>query len=521
MTPKPPTNWREMLDCPCVMGCEAELTVLKADGASATPGATARSAATLVREVARLVPALADDEGGIFTPAGRLYVDGAYLEVATAECASPWETVATLRTLERLVESARRRLWNRHRTVTGVCRANVHAVVGTTAGIHDNFAVADSIDSPATLMPHVASQVVYSGAGGLDPLHPGIVPILSPRRRLLLRRETVPGSRRLVHLREPHATSTLRIHVTGGEQLCFERGAVLRLGTTALLLKLLEHGKRLTRRPMLVSPDRAIDGFARSLRYRARLLSGGSASAVEIQRVYLNAVAKHVHAPFMPDWAEPLIELWDETLRALETQHRHAPEPPWFDWQAKARLFRAYLNAMGFDREKVGLWNNVLTALVQAGTHIRCEPADDEYLVTLARRCLRGGHPQRVRARRLLRRHQLELRDLRNFLGLRRRLLELELRFCLLGPGGLAWRVPPHPMQNPYAGLPVLDSLRIASVGPVVPRAQVRAELIQEHAHTGNAWQCNWDHAGSRSAHRRIALAEVTSLEPTRHAGRR
>ncbi len=59
----------------------------------------------LFRALCQLTPYLPGKQG-IFTPYGRIYVDGAHLELATAECSSPYQTPLIAEQLETIVARA-------------------------------------------------------------------------------------------------------------------------------------------------------------------------------------------------------------------------------------------------------------------------------------------------------------------------------------------------------------------------------------------------------------------------------
>ena len=273
-----------------LFGLEAELAL------SATRASTTLPTRTLVGtfdQIARRTLAhLPNGNRMYLANGGLLYIDcGLHPEVATPECTTPWEAVCHLRAGERLVG----RLAGLARIELGadsvlVSRSNVDYVAGTTWGCHESYLGRRTIDEYRDwLVPHLASRVVYTGCGGLDPRSPGIRLSLSPRVSHIDRvvSPDSTGNRGIFHTRnESLCKGYSRIHVLAGDNACSHRSTWLKVGTTALIVALAEARPASTVR--LLEPVHAMKGFARNLHHRARVQIGNESAvrmtATEVQR---------------------------------------------------------------------------------------------------------------------------------------------------------------------------------------------------------------------------------------------
>lgn len=166
----------------------------------------------------------------------------------------------------------------------------------TTWGYHENYAcprgdVALQPDRLATLGLHLATRNLYTGAGAVIP------GIEGEESRFYLGQKTLNitqdfstgtvTAKPLVNLRsEPLAAEYVRMHVTSGDANMSPWATRMKLGTTSLVLDLIEQGTDLTyldvgdRRLHQLAQHTAADG---SLRYPFELASGATITPAEIQ----------------------------------------------------------------------------------------------------------------------------------------------------------------------------------------------------------------------------------------------
>jgi proteasome accessory factor A len=122
-----------------------------------------------------------------------------------------------------------------------------------------------------------------------------------------------PSFARLFHRRQ-------RLQLTLGEANMAQFAEYLKVGTTLLVLDVIEAGE-LRDVPRLRRPLQALRAISADpdLRATVRLAGGGRASALEIQRFYLNACRRFLdRRDAAPAEAHEVVRLWEETLDALE-----------------------------------------------------------------------------------------------------------------------------------------------------------------------------------------------------------
>ena len=235
---------------------------------------------------------------------------------------------------------------------------------GNSWGTHENYECTASFDDRqlAFLNLHLATRIVHSGAGGLDPTHPGLRPVLSPRACRLVVSFNAQGSysKSLVFAKPAHYCRGYRLHVFSGESLLSARASYLKYATTALVAALCDTPGF---RPVLASfgsPIRALRIVNRdtSLSVRLRLSDGRCLTALGIQR--LIAAAIETRLPQLPPWAPDALHAWHQVLDDLETLGEAAQRS--LDWPIYLQLLRSIVSELGFSEEKVRRVNQGLVS---------------------------------------------------------------------------------------------------------------------------------------------------------------
>jgi proteasome accessory factor A len=292
----------------------------------------------------------------------RLYVDSGLgllnIEYSTPECTNPEELIAHVRAGDRLLASLGRKLEQNEplldRAFISKCNFDYS---GHTSGSHENYLHTSSQRQLASqLIPHLISRIIYTGGGGFDDSVPHVEYMLSPRVRFL---EQVSSSgsqsdRAIFGTRQESLSNSHygRLHLLCGEGVRYDISEYLRLGVTALLVKLVDSGVRLAD-GIEIKPLRAINIVARDIgcRKEVALINGDRATAIDLQRHYLRKVQAHVGRPYLPDWADLLCRRWQLTLDSLETDPMQLIGI--LDWPTKLDLYRAYAEHSGFDWQRL------------------------------------------------------------------------------------------------------------------------------------------------------------------------
>jgi proteasome accessory factor A len=190
----------------------------------------------------------------VLTNGARFYNDHTHPEYSTPECASLWDLLAQERAGEEILrQCARRRTAARGRGVVRLYKNNTD-FAGHSYGCHENYLIGRGMpfaEVVAGLVPFLVTRQIFAGAGkvGVEGDVPGPAAAfqLSQRADFF---ETLAGvdtmvRRPLVNTRdEPHADPTRyrRLHLILGDANMAEHAAALKLGTTLLVLDLLEQG---------------------------------------------------------------------------------------------------------------------------------------------------------------------------------------------------------------------------------------------------------------------------------------
>jgi proteasome accessory factor A len=154
--------------------------------------------------------------------------------------------------------------------------------------------------------------------------------------------------RPLVNTRdEPHADASKyrRFHVIIGDANMSQFATALKIGTTALVLDLIEQGK--APQLELASPIEATKAISRDQEFRwlVQLRDGRTISAVDIQRLYLAAAREHGDSSDADTtW---LLQEWEKVLDDLERDVTLCQDR--VDWVAKRFLLTTFRESEGLE----------------------------------------------------------------------------------------------------------------------------------------------------------------------------
>ena len=289
----------------------------------------------------------------------RLYVDtGFHPEYATPECDRLLDLVAYDRAGERLVEDLVRRADGRlpDHDVAGRIQAfkNNTDSAGNSYGCHENYLVSrDTSYSRLTeaLVPFFVSRQILTGAGRIHQGAAGFEYHVSQRAEHIgdeVSGTTVAG-RPIINTRdEPHADGQRfrRLHVIVGDSNMSETTTYLKVGTTALVLDMIED-EFFGASVGLESAVSALRTISRdpTLRQRVRLRDGRAYTAVEIQLVYLEACQAHARRTGADPSTTAVLRRWEDVLARLARDPMTADRD--VDWVIKKRLVDRYMAKHG------------------------------------------------------------------------------------------------------------------------------------------------------------------------------
>jgi proteasome accessory factor A len=285
----------------------------------------------------------------------RLYLDvGSHPEYATPECDSISDLVAHdkagERILDALVAGAEARL--REEGIRGVIYLfkNNTDSAGNSYGCHENYLTGrrdDFAHYTEVLIPFLVSRQIYAGAGKVLQTARGAVFCLSQRAEHIWEgvSSATTRSRPIINTRdEPHADAERfrRLHVIVGD-------SNMKVGTTSILLRMLEDPGTILRDLTLENPIRAIREISHDLtcRRKVRLANGREVSALQIQSEYLTRALRFRDSHGLSPQEDRALDMWEHCLKALESDPMTLARE--CDWVAKYQLIEAYRERHGLN----------------------------------------------------------------------------------------------------------------------------------------------------------------------------
>ncbi|WP_081618035.1 Pup--protein ligase [Corynebacterium pilosum] len=323
-------------------------------------------------EVARYLfrPVVAKyQSSNIFTPsAARLYLDvGSHPEYATAECDSLTQLLnhdkAGERIYHELALQAEQALADDHIGGTVYLFKNNVDSAGNSYGAHENYLISREMVLKSLgkqLLPFMITRQLICGAG-----------LIKDGRFVLSQRadqvwegvsSATTRTRPIINTRdEPHGDSHRfrRMHVIAGDSNMAEPTFALKVGSTLLVIEMLEAGFDL--------PDFELENAIKHVRDIAddatgstvlKLKDGSTVTALEVQQAIYSSARAWLEV--RPDEGTPneemarVVDLWGRVLRAIETQDFSQVNTE-IDWVIKRTLLDAYRDKLGvgYDHPKL------------------------------------------------------------------------------------------------------------------------------------------------------------------------
>lgn len=297
---------------------------------------------------------------------GRLYVDGAHPEYSTPECTNAREMVAFERAGERVMAECLRALARVRGGERFVLYKNNTDGKGNSYGYHENYLIARSVPFDRivrAMVPFLVTRPIYAGAGkvGAENQTQPVDYQISQRAdffECLVDLNTMV-KRPIINTRdEPHADPAKyrRFHVIVGDANMAELSTYLKVGTTAIVLELIEAGVELPALD-LDEPVCAIKEVSRDLDVKAtlKLADGRTTTAIAVQRAYLRAAMDYFACHEIAQVTKDVLVRWEEVLDKLERDPSSLARE--LDWVAKRDMIRSYMDrkGCGWDDSRVRL----------------------------------------------------------------------------------------------------------------------------------------------------------------------
>lgn len=301
----------------------------------------------------------------VLTNGARYYVDHAHPELSTPECGDALSVVTFDRSAELILEMSMRAadaLLPEGQSI--VAYKNNSDGKGNSYGCHENYLIDRDLafgKIVAEISPHFITRQIFCGAGKVGSeigFSPDLVPYQISQRADFFEEEVgleTTLKRPIINTRdEPHADPQKyrRLHVIIGDANMSEVATFLKVGTTALVLAMVEDDW-IKRDLRFVAPIHALRTVSTDLSLSSALplLAGGSVTALEVQRyLFERAVNWGEHHGFSVVGEEvgpEILRRWDQSLSGLETDPESLAST--IDWIAKYRLISGYRKRHGLE----------------------------------------------------------------------------------------------------------------------------------------------------------------------------
>jgi proteasome accessory factor A len=307
--------------------------------------------------------------GGFLTNAGRIYLDMGHLEYASPECHSLTDIVASDRAGDRLLQQAIEELGFSEQA--SLIKNNIDHETDATFGSHENYLVSRrfpfSRQGMVPLVTFLVTRQIFTGAGRVGSASPQdawiqMDRLIVPRSALGARPslelpfqisqradhivndffEWVQQNRAIVNTRdEPLADPNQyrRIHLLLGDSNMAEYATALKLGTTGLVLQLIEEGHA-PQGLEIAEPVEALQEISQDQerRWLIQLRSHKTMSALDIQERFLDCAVRYCQGQDEEtDW---VLAQWASVLHDLRGDYEKLVGR--IDWASKLWLLESF-----------------------------------------------------------------------------------------------------------------------------------------------------------------------------------
>jgi Pup amidohydrolase len=291
----------------------------------------------------------------ILANGARLYVDHAHPEYSSPEVTNPLDAVRWDRAGEVVMARAAE-----YATSLGAGAINLYKNntdnKGASYGCHENYLVSRATpfaELVRHLTPFFISRQIIAGAGRVGLGQEGNRPGFQITQRadffeVEVGLETTL-KRPIINTRdEPHADPEKhrRLHVIIGDANLSEFSTYMKMGTTALILAMIEE-KALVEDLSPVAPVRELHSVSHdpSLKHQIVFKDGRHLTALQVQRIYLEAAEKYISDRFgtsVDPMTKDVLTKWADLLDDLESDAMLCRDR--LDWVAKLGLLHGYIN---------------------------------------------------------------------------------------------------------------------------------------------------------------------------------
>ena len=286
----------------------------------------------------------------------RFYQDiGCHPEYATPECDNVSDLVSHDKAGERIIERLSIAAERKMQADGFLGRISVFKnntdTPGNTYGCHENYLMDRRVSFrqlASQLIPFFVTRQVFAGAGKVKSTNRGGYAI--SQRAQHIREEisiATTTARGIINTRdEPHADREKyrRLHVIVGDSNMSEFATYLKIGTTAIVLRMIEDNF-IKQRLALRDSVRAIQQISEDITCtrKIELENGKRLSGVEMQWEYLECAKQYFEQAESDPITDQIMARWEYVLTCLETDPMQLDRE--LDWVIKKKLIETYVES--------------------------------------------------------------------------------------------------------------------------------------------------------------------------------
>jgi Pup amidohydrolase len=309
----------------------------------------------------------------VLTNGARYYVDHAHPEYSSPECSNALEATLYDKAGEEVLKASMAAV-ARHVPTSApiVVYKNNSDGKGNSYGCHENYLLDRELAFSRIvnhMVPFFVTRQIMCGAGKIGTEFNGMddrVPFQLSQRSDFF--EEIVGlettlKRPIINTRdEPHgdARKYRRLHVIVGDANMSEISTFLKLGSTSLVLAMIEDDFLSSLDLTIASPISEIHkvSWDTQLEHKLELKDGRHMSALEIQWAYLErarryAAERGLEAIGGTEIGNQILETWERILTGLESNPKSLANE--LDWVAKLKLFESYMERHDIDWDSARL----------------------------------------------------------------------------------------------------------------------------------------------------------------------
>ncbi|MCF8126918.1 MAG: proteasome accessory factor PafA2 family protein [Deltaproteobacteria bacterium] len=261
---------------------------------------------------------------------GRLYVDrGGHPEYATPECRCVKDLVAYEKAGDRIMQELAAE--TNQQTAVGESAQTLHIFknnvdfYGNTYGGHENYLITPrAAEGIGNIIPFLVTRQIFAGAGRILTCRESGTPAFQISQRAEFIDQTfsdratrvrgiINTRKREIYAREQNR----RLHLIVGDSNMSEFAIGLKIGTTALILRLLEEGES-DGIPGLVSPVQTLKDISHHWNSRFQMAGRrGWYTALDVQSIYLDEVRRFFSSRAPTSDEADALGLWENILQGL------------------------------------------------------------------------------------------------------------------------------------------------------------------------------------------------------------